>query len=349
MTVTAGRSHPFLSRFGCLATLVILAGVGIAVLVSGGAVFNPGRLTARAETGAPLGGLASHAAFENDCGQCHMPFRGVEAARCETCHTDIAAQRSAGRGLHGVLQPAAVARCAQCHTDHKGRDFNPSVVTLASLDQAGFDHVATGFALTTHLKNYDGSPLACRACHLGDNYSVAEQTCTDCHRNAYPTFMDEHVQTFGSNCLGCHDGTGSLANFDHRQFFPLEGAHAAVECTACHVNRQFKGTPTECAACHAEPEVHAGLLGTDCAACHRPTAWKPAALANHTFPLDHGEQGLLACSTCHPAAFREYTCFVCHEHDPTEIASNHAEKGITGSRLLECAVCHPTGRTGDDN
>ncbi len=348
MTVTAGRLHPFLSRFGCLATLVILAGVGIAVLVSGGAVFNPGRLTAWANTGAPLGGFASHVAFENDCAECHAPFRGVEAARCEQCHTAVAAERVAARGLHGILQPAAVARCAQCHTDHKGRDFNPSVVTLASLDQAGFDHAAIGFALTTHTKNYDGSPLACRACHTGDNYSVAEQTCADCHRDAYPTFMDEHFQAFGGDCLSCHDGTGSLANFDHSQFFSLEGAHTAVECTACHVNRQFKGTPTECAACHAQPEVHAGLFGTDCAVCHSTEAWKPAALANHVFPLDHGEQGGLVCSTCHLNTFQAYNCYGCHEHRPDEMAKKHSEKGITGPALNDCAACHPGGHKDDD-
>lgn len=347
--MSVNRQHPFLSPVGCLTALAVMVGLGIAAWFSRGVVFSPGRLTALAQKGTPLGGFASHAEFENDCAQCHTPFRGVEAVRCERCHTTIATERATSHGLHGSLKQADVAQCGKCHTDHTGRDFNPSVVAVTDLTQAGFDHAAIGFALTTHTKNYDGSPFACQACHTGDNYSVANQTCADCHRNAYPTFMDEHVQAFGSNCLSCHDGTGSLANFDHSRFFPLEGAHATIACTACHANRQFKGTPTECAACHAEPEVHAGLFGADCAACHSTTAWTPAALANHVFPLNHGGQGQLACSTCHPATFREYTCFVCHEHDPTEIASNHAEKGITGLRLNECAACHPTGRTGDDN
>lgn len=335
----ASRQHPLFSPVGCLAALVIVVGAGIAIWFTGGAVFNPGLLTARTVAGAALGGFASHAEFENDCGKCHAPFRGVEAGRCEGCHVTVAEERKSGVGLHGGLNLETVLQCASCHQDHKGRDFNPSVVPLAN-----FDHSVVRFALATHQKTYEGSSFACQTCHPGEGYSFSQQTCADCHGRADAGFIAEHVQSFGKDCLSCHDGTGNIKNFDHRKFFPLEGAHAAVECTACHVNRQFKGTATECLACHAEPDVHKGLFGTDCAACHNTTAWKPAELPNHTFPLDHGGRGVQACATCHPATFSAYTCYACHEHQPAEIAARHAEEGIGGERLTRCAECHSNGR-----
>jgi hypothetical protein len=337
--VKTARQHPLFSPIGCLTALVIVAGVGIAVWFTGGAVFSPGPLTAKAAAGMALGGFASHAEFEEDCGQCHSPFRGVEAARCEACHVTEAEERTTGVGLHGGINGEAVLRCASCHQDHKGRNFNPSAVRLAN-----FDHSVVGFALTTHQQTYEGSSFTCQTCHASEGYAFNQQTCLDCHLQADASFMREHVETFGSDCLSCHDGTGNTANFDHDQFFLLEGAHITIECTACHLDRQFKGTPTECVACHAEPEQHKGLFGTDCAACHNPAAWSPAQLPNHTFPLDHGKEGLVACATCHPTTYQDYTCYGCHKHEPAKMEKKHAEKGITGARLLECASCHPDGK-----
>lgn len=333
----SNRQHPLFSPVGCLAAVVIVVGLAVAVLVSGGAVFSSGPLTALAANGEPINGFASHAEFENDCGQCHAPFRGVEAVRCENCHANVAVERTTGNGLHGGIPADAVARCEACHTDHKGRDFDTADVALAN-----FDHAATGFALTTHAKLYDGTLFTCDSCHTGEKFALDQQTCTDCHAQADAGFMAEHVQSFGGNCLGCHDGTGSLANFDH-SVFPLEGGHETVECTACHVDRVFKGTPTECAACHAEPEIHAGLFDADCAACHSVAAWSPAQFnLAHTFPLDHGEEGLLACSACHVTTFREYTCYECHEQ--AKMFEKHVEEGISGQRLENCVECHATGR-----
>lgn len=333
----SNRQHPLLSPIGCLAAIAIVVGLAAAVFVSGGAVFSPGPLTALATNGEPLNGFASHAGFENDCNQCHTPFRGVEAARCENCHANVADQRATGNGLHGGIPVEDVARCEACHSDHKGRDFNSAAVTLTN-----FDHAVAGFALTTHQQLYDGADFACQSCHTGQGFAFAEQTCTECHAQADAKFMAEHVQSFGENCLGCHDGTGNLANFDHSAF-PLEGKHASVECKACHINKVFKGTSSECVACHAEPEMHVGLFGTDCAACHTANAWSPARFDRpHTFPLDHGEQGLLACATCHVATLSEFTCYQCHEQ--AEMIGKHSEEGIPGSRLENCVECHATGQ-----
>ncbi len=261
------------------------------------------------------------------CAACHKSGQAAKdtPTQCAACHAEPAAHA----GMFGT-------DCAACHS--------AAAWTPATLDSADFDHAATGFALTTHTQDYDGSPFTCRACHTGDKFSFAAQTCVDCHGGRDTAFMPDHINTVGSDCLSCHDGTGSLTNFDHSQIFPLDGAHGTATCESCHANKQFKGTPKECAACHAEPQIHAGLFGADCVACHSTAAWTPAALKNHIFPLDHGESGEVACVTCHPAKYTEYTCYGCHEHTPARIESKHAEEGVRDARLNDCAECHPTGR-----
>ena len=162
--------------------------------------------------------------------------------------------------------------------------------------------------------------------------------------------MTQHIQERGAKCVNCHNGAGNMKDFDHNRVFVLDGQHAAVQCLTCHVEEKFRGTPKECAGCHQEPQIHAGLFGVDCAACHTTTAWAPAMLTQHTFPLDHGrrspsggEQGEITCATCHTNSYVTYTCYGCHEHDPAEIQRTHAQEDIAGERLNECAACHAAG------
>jgi hypothetical protein len=173
---------------------------------------------------------------------------------------------------------------------------------------------------------------------------ASAQVCEACHTLRDAPFMDEHTRVLGDACLECHDGKDRMAGFDHASVFPLDGKHQALDCAECHANFQFAGTPSQCGACHAEPEVHAGYFGTDCQRCHSTSAWTPAKLTGHTFPLDHGEEGELACQTCHPASYPQYTCYECHEHQAEAIAQEHNEEGISTEELAQCADCHPSGR-----
>jgi len=155
--------------------------------------------------------------------------------------------------------------------------------------------------------------------------------------------MAEHQAQYGPACVDCHDGVDRMANFDHANFFPLNGVHANLECEECHANQVFRGTPQLCVECHAEPEIHAGFFGVQCQNCHTEKAWAPARMTVHDFPLDHGGQGTIECQTCHPSTYVDYTCYGCHDHQPDEIRTSHLEAGVSLEELPNCTKCHPTG------
>jgi hypothetical protein len=116
------------------------------------------------------------------------------------------------------------------------------------------------------------------------------------------------------------------ANFDHLTTgFELIGQHRDLPCESCHANAMFKGTPSDCGACHgigttvratAKPANH--ILSTDrCASCHTPVAWNPAVNFDHT-------QVRGTCSTCHNGVMAQ-------GKGPTHIVTD-----------LECDACHTT-------
>jgi hypothetical protein len=158
--------------------------------------------------------------------------------------------------------------------------------------------------------------------------------------------MADHQQQFGSECMGCHDGVDRLNNFDHANFFPLDGKHATTDCITCHADNVYRGTPSECDQCHKEPDIHVGVFGFKCFYCHTADAWSPASLRQHNFPLNHGveDQNLqLQCDACHGSNYNEYMCYNCHDHQPDAIAQSHASLKIADQDLSACVKCHPAG------
>jgi len=103
--------------------------------------------------------------------------------------------------------------------------------------------------------------------------------------------------------------------------------------------------PHECRSCHEEPVVHADRFGLNCARCHTLVAWKPALLSRHTFELDHGSEGNVACETCHVDTYADHTCYQCHDHQPEQMQQVHADQLIFA--IDDCVQCHPTGRPGE--
>jgi hypothetical protein len=163
--------------------------------------------------------------------------------------------------------------------------------------------------------------------------------------------MTDHLEQFGSGCLVCHDGVDRLSNFDHNNFFSLDGKHIELQCVDCHLNNVYRDTPEKCYQCHEEPEIHAGSFGLECNYCHNSDAWSPATLAEHKFPLNHGLSDInnqSKCDTCHITSYVEYTCYTCHEHDQSETIKKHSEAGISELEIPVCAKCHPNGIVQED-
>jgi hypothetical protein len=156
--------------------------------------------------------------------------------------------------------------------------------------------------------------------------------------------MTRHTQQYGQDCLVCHDGVDRLHAFNHQAVFALDGKHASLQCADCHKNGQFRGTSARCDNCHKEPGLHAGFFGTRCEYCHTSSAWRPAPLRAHTFPLDHGGKGEVTCKTCHPATYGAYRCDTCHEHAVESTARSHARLNLTPTELAQCTQCHLDGK-----
>ncbi|MBI4927057.1 MAG: hypothetical protein HY835_04780, partial [Anaerolineae bacterium] len=180
-------------------------------------------------------------------------------------------------------------------------------------------------------------------CHSPGSEQVDPQRCIACHAGENQTFMDSHTAVFGANCLQCHDGIDRMQGFKHENVFALTGAHAVLQCETCHVEKKFHGTPSECAACHKDPEIHAGAMGVKCQYCHTTDAWQPALLHTHVFPLDHGGKGEQTCQTCHAVDYAQFDCYSCHDHTQEGIAQSHTKAGIPAEKLPDCAACHLDG------
>jgi hypothetical protein len=269
------------------------------------------------------------------CADCHAngTFTGV-SQRCVDCHAEP--------DLHFGLFSQD---CAACHTA-------AGWSALVSLDGRVFDHFDdAGFSLSRHLSDYSSDSVHCSGCHTsGDGFTVSFELafCAECHAQEDPAFMEEHQRQFGQDCLACHDGIDRMSDFDHDRFFILDGKHAEVSCENCHLDQVFSDTPSLCMDCHEEPEIHRGYFGLQCENCHETSAWSPAKMSDHDFPLDHGESGLVACEVCHNTRYTEYTCYGCHEHQPGEILEEHLDEGISQAELVDCIACHPNGFKDED-
>ena len=251
-----------------------------------------------------------------DCGACHGGARSIadlkaKSQECNSCH----AKDDAHAGQLGT-------NCGSCHSTD---GWIP----------ATFDHSTTPFPLVgLH------ATVPCQGCHINNQFAATPSDCYACHAKD-----DKHNGQFGTDCSLCHSPAGWLpASFDHsKSAFPLTGAHVILQCTQCHVNNVFKGTPTDCVACHKDPAYHQGLFGTKCDTCHSTSAWSPARFdRTHAFPISHGNAG--SCRDCHPQTLSGWTCYSCHSE--AEMSAKHTDAGI--SNFNDCIACHPFGRTGGD-
>ncbi len=282
--------------------------------------------------------------LEADCTECHKEevhrgqtmtrFRGTESA-CSSCHQDVHQNQFVKVAQRLRIDP----ECATCH----------STTSFSDIEKQNFDHRKwTGFSLVeAHAK------AECTACHQqhpkaddwGRRFGRVEelfpkhQLCEDCHQDPHegnfnrpnlPTSIDGR-----KSCARCHDQT-DFANLDPKEFnhaqwtgFALEGIHARMECTSCHLDARddqghgkrlgpasllLKGKdPALCSSCHEDqhngvfdqptsPQIIQGKKS--CARCHNQEDFKDL----HDSAFDHqrwtgfalrGAHDQAACERCH--------------------------------------------------
>jgi hypothetical protein len=270
----------------------------------------------------------AHAKLEgiDNCQKCHEPGHQVSASRCLTCHKAVAERIAAGKGVHR----GAADSCVKCHSEHAGVDAE-----LRPFDTRRFDHAkVAGFPLDGRHAAIAGE---CAKCHKTRSFLTAQPACSTCH-------ADIHKGALGGACVTCHPTSVAFADarrqFDHaRAKFALVGAHRAVECAKCHVNKVFTGLKfASCTDCHREP--HRRAFGVACASCHNNDTWRTQKVdhARTAFPL-RGAHATAACAACHvkPAVQVRLTA--------TRCADCHVDVH-RGQFKGDCGSCHTDTRFG---
>ncbi len=241
------------------------------------------------------------------CADCHQEGkRWAEAPqRCFACHK--ADDQHAGN---------LGQECQSCHKTSAWKDLQP------------FDHGKTRFPLKDK-----HAAVACIACHVGEVYKGIGTDCASCH-----AIDDVHRTRFGADCKSCHNEKAwSPAKFDHGKHtpFPLKGAHATAQCSACHGDELLRPLATACFDCHKAQDVHHGSLGSDCASCHNETGWRTKIRFDHDltrFPLS-GLHAAVACEACHVSqSYKDAKtdCASCHKADDVHL----------GRFTARCESCH---------
>ena len=232
--------------------------------------------------------------------------------------------------------------CTKCHVQEDMIFMVDHMVAFgeACLDcHDGVDRFGNDFSHNEFTFKLTGKHAAvtCLQCH-SDAHTAADlqetkQDCFSCHQGD-----DPHTGKLGQDCASCHSADGwKPSSFDHNQSeFKLDGLHTDVECTKCHLNSDFKGTPKDCHSCHEKDDQHLGQLGTDCAACHVTSDWKNIIFDHNTsaFKLT-GLHNQVSCTSCHVNGLFKGTpkdCYSCH-------AAVDAHQGQFGR---DCTQCHTT-------
>ena len=250
-------------------------------------------------------------------------------------------QRKGWNKAYGPVVPhdTMPADCTLCH---ESGSWNKLKVNFS------YDHEKeTGIALRgAH------NTTQCLLCHndRGPVKQFADRGCRGCHE-------DVHRGKLGSQCSDCHNEdtwhpTSAIAKHNQTRF-PLVGAHAAADCTRCHVGAamgDFQLPSIACESCHAQDAAsstgldHLGQGLTDrCDRCHKPVAWKPAGFDHPSnFPLAAGHANV-SCNTCHttPGTFEGLStdCVSCHQPDFQRTTNpNHSSAGFS----TNCTDCHST-------
>jgi hypothetical protein len=228
--------------------------------------------------------------------------------------------------------------CQNCHTPESWRPIRAV---------PEFDHNQTRYPLRGMHQ-----AVTCIQCHVKPVFTNVGQRCQDCH-------ADIHRRQLGANCEQCHTVRGwqvSIRQIEqHNNRFPLIGAHAVVDCDACHkgaATSQFQTMSTACSSCHVadfqaakSPNHVAANFPTTCDSCHGTDNWLNAKFDHGSvgFPLTAGHAvPPRQCADCHINNNYNLTstaCVNCHLKDYQAATNpNHVSAAFSQT----CNLCHNT-------
>ncbi|MCK5470400.1 MAG: cytochrome c family protein [Cyclobacteriaceae bacterium] len=247
--------------------------------------------------------------MEKRNGKDFQRFVDIEFQNCTACHEDVHDNKF-GRN------------CTECHSEE-------SFKVASSL--RNFNHQMTGFELQGKHRSVD-----CKKCHVANFTSpLPHNTCASCHQDYHE--MQFAINRASPDCAECHtvNGfSGSLYTIDNHNEsrFPLEEAHLATPCFACHKKEEkwsFRKIGERCVDCHQD--VHEGYIDEkyypdqSCESCHSVTRWQENR-------FDHS---LTSFELLGAHATQE--CLVCHGVDNGKDGNKYENfQNIS----MECAACH---------
>jgi hypothetical protein len=310
-----------------------------------------------------------------DCKSCHNdPHNNQLPGKCNDCHSEVSFQNFNGqtfnhnvtnfklKGKHNTIDCFAChkktdneklvfqdligkseSNCLACHNDtHEGKfglecvkcHNEESFFALNNMDF--FDHNKTDYSLEgKHLE------VDCKQCHTGRYTKTIDfSACNKCHNDYHNGEFTEN--NFTPDCVECHslqEGFEySLYTLEQHQEteFPLEGAHLATPCFACHISEDndqwtFKNLGETCVDCHVN--IHEDYINpsyypeNNCKACHVSDSWAKIDSFDHSktgWNLT-GKHKTTACRSCH-------------------FIENSDNKSVIDQKFIkldtDCASCH---------
>lgn len=323
------------------------------------------------------------------------PHEETITGSCKQCHTETSFKNFRGKGrfnhnttnftLNGAHKKVACfschkknddpklvfqdklnideASCVKCHEDkHEGKLGNDcakchnetAFVSLKTLEF--FDHNLTDFPLEGLHKKVD-----CKKCHDSGKYTekIEFKSCNNCHDDYHQGEFTTDNNT--PDCKTCHSvkqgfDTSLFTLEEHQKTeFPLNGAHAATPCFACHLDEKdndrwtFKNKETACVTCHND--IHKNYISSQfypdkkCETCHSNDAWSDVNFdhSKTDWPLE-GKHLETDCRNCHFSkadsdnktiqkfANLDTNCSTCHQDNHN---NQFAINGVT-----DCTKCH---------
>jgi hypothetical protein len=230
---------------------------------------------------------------------------------------------------HRPFRGALAMQCTNCHKPDEIGIKNVKGMAIARKDSNISFHrgLPTNSCIGCHTdhKGRDSTRAIRAFRHEGISFDL-RANCNSCHDVQKP--KDKLHDYATRSCGECHSTSGwKPASFDHKMLA------SAQRCIECHKGEVPKD------------RLHSSA-GANCSTCHGTSGWKPASFDHDRyFRLDRDHRA--SCSTCHKDSsdFKKYTCYGCHEHTPSNIASEHREEGIRNYQ--NCMRCHKSGSDED--